>query len=286
MAVVYRFTCKTNGKVYVGKTVDLEQRLWKHRHAAKSRKNLPFYRAVRKYGWDGFSFEVVAELASVAEANELERRLIAETPRTLSYNVALGGDGGHTMSDAMIAQQYSIRPDQYEEFVSLFHGGLTARRIASHFGVAMNAVRRSARRIGVSFAARRAAAKKAAMARRERSAQRPPPKWTSEMESARRARGAAARARLADVQPKILALYFEAHLTAGEVATRLGVTRGTVRATVNAAYERMSAEEHAAMKRAHGSAVRTGIRNSNARLLRARSDRHSSGANDFELATL
>lgn len=92
--IVYKHTNKTNGKVYIGITCQRIHDRWKGGHGYRSQY---FSRAIKKYGWDGFIHEIVAENLSKEDACELERILIKSyrsTETEYGYNQALGGDGG------------------------------------------------------------------------------------------------------------------------------------------------------------------------------------------------
>lgn len=93
MGMIYKIVNNVNGKEYVGQTTySLEER-WK-RHLIDSHKESlarPLYRAIRKYGKDAFSIELLEETDSL---NEREIYWIGKlnTYRT-GYNATLGGDG-------------------------------------------------------------------------------------------------------------------------------------------------------------------------------------------------
>ena len=92
--IVYKHTNKINGKVYIGITCQRIHDRWKGGHGYRSQY---FSRAIKKYGWDGFVHEIVAENLSKEDACELERILIKSyrsTETEYGYNQALGGDGG------------------------------------------------------------------------------------------------------------------------------------------------------------------------------------------------
>ena len=92
--IVYKHTNKINGKVYIGITCQRIHDRWKGGHGYRSQY---FSRAIKKYGWDGFIHEIVAENLSKEDACELERILIKSyrsTETEYGYNQALGGDGG------------------------------------------------------------------------------------------------------------------------------------------------------------------------------------------------
>lgn len=77
--IIYKATNKINGKVYIGQTEkDLEWRKNKHKQDSK-RIDTYFYRAINKYGWDNFEWEVIDNTAqNRKELNELEKYYIAQ----------------------------------------------------------------------------------------------------------------------------------------------------------------------------------------------------------------
>lgn len=261
---VYRITNLVNGKVYFGKASNVQIRWWQHKNFAKRSSQLPVHRALRKYGPDQFSWEILATYDSNAEASEHERVLIASVPQSLRYNVAKGGDGGQTLSQWQLEGQYAIKPERYEEFRSLFYQGLSARAIAEHFCVG-RAVFRTAKRLGLSFSTRGKAKPKprpkAVKMHQSRA------KLTKEERSRKQAELAARTNRergvSLEVQRQALMLYFDESLSAQEVADRLGVTKGIVRGVVNRAYAAMPTEQRQAFKGKHGSESRQGDRNPN-----------------------
>lgn len=56
---IYKFTNKVNGKIYIGKSVNLKERLTRYRNYFK--KDCPgvFYKSVKKHGWENFTLEVI-----------------------------------------------------------------------------------------------------------------------------------------------------------------------------------------------------------------------------------
>lgn len=65
MAIIYKFTNKTNGKSYIGQTTRPKERYIAHKcHYNKSNYedyDKKFYRALRKYGWENFTYEILEE---------------------------------------------------------------------------------------------------------------------------------------------------------------------------------------------------------------------------------
>jgi len=90
---IYEATNIINGKKYYGQTINLEKR--KSEHFCNSTEeriiNLPFRKALKKYGKNNFSWKIVAEAEEQKKANELEQYYIDNFG---DYNIAPGGIGG------------------------------------------------------------------------------------------------------------------------------------------------------------------------------------------------
>lgn len=75
MIGIYKITNLVNGKVYIGQSVDINRRIKRHKSRAfninSNGYGYPLYKAIRKYGIDNFSFEVLEECAK-DELNEKE----------------------------------------------------------------------------------------------------------------------------------------------------------------------------------------------------------------------
>jgi len=100
MYIVYCHTSKTSGKKYIGYTkFSLSERLKKHHLNALSGVDTHFYRAIRLYGLEDFSSEILHECYSQEEASSLEKYFIGlfNTYKN-GYNQTLGGDGGNTIA--------------------------------------------------------------------------------------------------------------------------------------------------------------------------------------------
>ena len=88
--LVYKHT-SPSGKVYIGITYKTIQ----GRKNDGYGHNACFRTAIKKYGWDNFNHEVVADGLTLEEAHRLEQELIAETnstDRNYGYNISPGGD--------------------------------------------------------------------------------------------------------------------------------------------------------------------------------------------------
>lgn len=88
---VYKHTCP-NGKVYIGIALDISDR-WR---CGKGYKNQVFARAIKKYGWENITHEILFTGLSKEEACKKEIELIAQyrsNEKEYGYNCTIGGDG-------------------------------------------------------------------------------------------------------------------------------------------------------------------------------------------------
>ena len=103
MYYIYKFTNKKNGKHYIGQTNNLQKRYNGHKSESFNPKAsgywLPFHCAIRKYGIENFSFDILEEIMdgeSQNFVNEREQYFIQyynSLKDNNGYNVTIGGDG-------------------------------------------------------------------------------------------------------------------------------------------------------------------------------------------------
>ncbi len=90
---IYRFTNTINQKVYIGMTYDFNRRINSHKHASK-KEDTALYRAIRKYGWEYFSVDVIYQTKSHQHCIDMETHFILEYNNyNKGYNMTLGGEG-------------------------------------------------------------------------------------------------------------------------------------------------------------------------------------------------
>ena len=95
MAIVYKSTNKINNKSYIGITIrTLNERINDHKYKTNSNSDFYFHRALRKYGFDNFSWEII-ENCSDDILEEREKFYINEfntyAPLNNGYNMTIGG---------------------------------------------------------------------------------------------------------------------------------------------------------------------------------------------------
>ena len=91
--VIYKTTNLINNKIYIGKD--------KKNNAKYLGSGILLNNAIKKYGRENFKKEIIQECFSLNELNECETFWILKLKsfkREIGYNIALGGEGGDTMS--------------------------------------------------------------------------------------------------------------------------------------------------------------------------------------------
>lgn len=97
MGAIYCYTNLINQKKYIGQSIDPKQRYNAHKSSAFNESareyNSPLHRAMRKYGYDNFSYTILQETNDIDLLNELEIFYIAyyNTQVPNGYNILPGG---------------------------------------------------------------------------------------------------------------------------------------------------------------------------------------------------
>lgn len=112
---VYRHT-SPSGKVYIGITCQNPIRRWAHGHGY--RKNQYFTNAIRKYGWDAFTHEILFDGLTKEEACEKEIELIGfhrSNNDDYGYNISSGGEFGGTGHKLSVEMRKKLSDDKKGE---------------------------------------------------------------------------------------------------------------------------------------------------------------------------
>lgn len=90
--VIYKLTNNVNGHIYIGQTVtSIDRRWWYHVRDSKSAKPWTICKAIKKYGPENFTRELVANASTRDELDSLEIKYIRELKP--EYNMNRGGRG-------------------------------------------------------------------------------------------------------------------------------------------------------------------------------------------------
>lgn len=138
MIGIYKIENLVNGKIYIGQSQNISQRWIAHRNRPFNTNALqydsPLYRAIRKYGLENFSFEVLEE-TSKEELNEKEIYWIAKFNSNnldKGYNLTSGGDA---ITNGILSL------DQVHEIYDLLsQTAISQEEIAKKYGISQRTV--------------------------------------------------------------------------------------------------------------------------------------------------
>jgi len=92
---IYKIENLINHKVYIGQSIDIYKRWDDHKYSAFNKKlklyNIPIYRAIRKYGLDNFSFEIIKETSDLNYWEIFLIQIYHATDSNYGYNLSEGG---------------------------------------------------------------------------------------------------------------------------------------------------------------------------------------------------
>lgn len=119
--LIYKITNDVNNKLYIGQTTkSLEDRIRNHRNSFVSGVDNHLYRAMRKYGWEKFHFEVIAEVNDQETLDDLEAYYISKYDCIRNgYNMAPGGTI-NTMFSEVVKEKHDavMRSDEVRKRIS------------------------------------------------------------------------------------------------------------------------------------------------------------------------
>lgn len=130
---IYKIENLLNHKKYIGQSIDIETRFYKHKSA---KDNFHIHRAIQKYGKENFSFEIIEE-CEIFQLNEKERYWINyyNSLEPNGYNMIPGGSNGAGIAKGIPVEQYSLNGQYIQEFPSANRAGqitgINARNITS-----------------------------------------------------------------------------------------------------------------------------------------------------------
>lgn len=114
--IVYKYTNKINGKVYIG--ITSKSLHTRHREHMKSLKDgTYFHNAIKKHGIDAFDLQIIDKAETRDELCQLEKHYIelyksfAYRDDSKGYNCTIGGDG-MTGQFGELNSQYGISPKE------------------------------------------------------------------------------------------------------------------------------------------------------------------------------
>lgn len=136
MTGIYVITNTMNGKKYVGQSINISQRWRAHRTRYQTEDGY-LYKAMRKYGLDAFTFEILVE-CDKTDLNDLEQYWIGiyqSNNPNFGYNLTAGGDAPAEIN-------FKISDEEVLQIYDLLRGGTMQAEIANKFGISQSEVSR------------------------------------------------------------------------------------------------------------------------------------------------
>ena len=136
MYKVYKYTSPSN-KIYIGITSKTLNERAKYNGCGYDNCTA-FGRAIKKYGWENFTSEILAQELTEDEAKRLEKyyiKLYNTTNPEKGYNISAGGDG------------YLIYDE--EKIVELWNNGLNIKEIVQQIGCCIPVVQNALEESGI-----------------------------------------------------------------------------------------------------------------------------------------
>lgn len=146
MWTIYKITNTVNGKSYIGQTCQKVEDRWNEHKRGKTSKNSPLKHAIKKYGWDNFTKEIIETVETLEEALDREiywidyyKTCILVHGKDCGYNLSRGGEG-----------VFVISPEQEKLIVNLWNQNNSLTKIGEIMKIDRHTVPRILMRNGFS----------------------------------------------------------------------------------------------------------------------------------------
>ena len=142
MDVIYKIS-SPKGKVYIGRTNNFDGRMAEHKCSALTKKaKNSLYKAIRKYGWDNMTKEILVEIEP-SQAQKIEEEFIlAYDSVKKGYNDTYVGGGGDIWDGRRDTKEYM----EWIEKMKIINGGASNGMFGkSHKDSTMDAMKAKAK---------------------------------------------------------------------------------------------------------------------------------------------
>lgn len=108
--LIYKLTSKTTNKIYIGQTINLRNRIRKHKHDKfENPKRNSLQYDLNRYGIDDFDLEIIEDNIPQTKLHEREKYWIKKLNTIKNgYNIAIGGQGGNTYEGFTVKEKHDL----------------------------------------------------------------------------------------------------------------------------------------------------------------------------------
>lgn len=108
--LIYKLTSKTTNKIYIGQTINLRNRIRKHKHDKfENPKRNSLQYDLNRYGFDDFDLEIIEDNIPQTKLHEREKYWIKKLNTIKNgYNIAIGGQGGNTYEGFTVKEKHDL----------------------------------------------------------------------------------------------------------------------------------------------------------------------------------
>jgi hypothetical protein len=112
---VYKVTNKVNDKIYIGQSIDIERRWNQHKYGKGS---LLLRNAIRKYGLENFSFEII-EKFEIESKDELINILLEAEQKWLNFYKSYNNESGYNLNRLSKPNHTKKRDEDFRKKISI-----------------------------------------------------------------------------------------------------------------------------------------------------------------------
>lgn len=132
MAVIYKITNTINKKIYIGETIRDGQTRW-NEHCSRAKNDLdrkqPLYNAMRKYGIENFTFEIIEQCSDeIRFEKETYYIHLYNSLVPYGYNIIIEGEGAIKIPTETIISLWDLG----------LNAGAIAKQLGTHYAVITN----------------------------------------------------------------------------------------------------------------------------------------------------
>ena len=133
---IYKSTCTITNQSYIGFDSNWPSRIESHQKRSKEKNNIKFYNAIRKYGWENFTWELLYQAKETVESKDSHTLTIMEdffineyNTKNNGYNTTSGGFGSFQYINELRKQKYKSGESGNTKGLKYYNDGVKSYRL-------------------------------------------------------------------------------------------------------------------------------------------------------------